>query len=142
MRKAAKPVMLTRDPWRHHGGKTWLPDKLKSKLLIGVEDCGISGRAIHPITVSHLARSRLLYLSDGRCNGSSAEAGVIVAITGHGLTPRVGGTHYHRQRASLCHYCTHQRSEIPLTYPAASHLRTCGAPQVDELLCYVTFQYS
>ncbi|GBM32691.1 hypothetical protein AVEN_223472-1 [Araneus ventricosus] len=75
-----------------------------------------------------MARSRLVDLSDGRCNSSSAEAGVIIAITAHGSTPPVGGMHYHRQRWSN-HYCTHQGSEIPLTYPAASPLRARGAPQ-------------
>ncbi|GBM00748.1 hypothetical protein AVEN_74492-1 [Araneus ventricosus] len=33
-------------------------------------------------------------LSDSRCNSSSTEAGVLVAITGHGLTPPEGGTYY------------------------------------------------
>ncbi|GBM34884.1 Thymosin beta [Araneus ventricosus] len=60
-----------------------------------------------------------MHLSDGRCNSSSAEAGVLVAIASHGSTLPVGGTH-------PSHYCTHQGSEIPLTYPAAAHSRTYG----------------
>ncbi|GBL73428.1 hypothetical protein AVEN_159435-1 [Araneus ventricosus] len=67
--------------------------------------------------------------SDGRCNCSSAETGVLVAITDHGPTLPVGGTHYHRQKGSPSHYCTHQGSETPLTYPVASHSRTRGATQ-------------
>ncbi|GBM96632.1 hypothetical protein AVEN_15665-1 [Araneus ventricosus] len=34
-------------------------------------------------------------LNDSRCNSSSIEAGVLVAITGHGPNPPVGGTYYH-----------------------------------------------
>ncbi|GBM17461.1 hypothetical protein AVEN_193757-1 [Araneus ventricosus] len=34
-------------------------------------------------------------LNDSRCNRSSTEAGVPVAITGHAPTPPVGGTYYH-----------------------------------------------
>ncbi|GBM03039.1 hypothetical protein AVEN_14551-1 [Araneus ventricosus] len=48
-----------------------------------------------------LARSRPVYRSDGRCNSSSAEAGVLMAITGQGLTPPVVGTHYHRHQPLL-----------------------------------------
>ncbi|GBM23929.1 hypothetical protein AVEN_52130-1 [Araneus ventricosus] len=73
-----------------------------------------------------LAQNRPVYLSDDRCNSSSDEVGVLIAITGCGLTPNLGGKHYHRQKASLNHYCTHQGSENTLTYPAASHLRTRG----------------
>ncbi|GBN54664.1 hypothetical protein AVEN_258112-1, partial [Araneus ventricosus] len=72
------------------------------------------------------ARSRLLYLSDGPCNTSKAEAEVLMAITGHGPTP-----HYHRQRASPSRYCTHQDSETPPTYPVTSHPRTLSALQWD-----------
>ncbi|GBM62375.1 hypothetical protein AVEN_255735-1 [Araneus ventricosus] len=75
-----------------------------------------------------LARSRPVQLSDNRCDSSSAQAGVLVAITGQGPTPPEGGTHYHRQRARLSYYSTHQGSETPLIYPAASHPRTRGAP--------------
>ncbi|GBM06015.1 hypothetical protein AVEN_49404-1 [Araneus ventricosus] len=45
-----------------------------------------------------LARSRPVHLSDGRCNSSSAEAGGLLSITGHGPTPPAGSTHYHWQR--------------------------------------------
>ncbi|GBL79747.1 hypothetical protein AVEN_18267-1 [Araneus ventricosus] len=68
-----------------------------------------------------------MYRSDGRCNSSSPEAGVVMAVTGHGPTPLEGSTDYHRQRASPSYYCTHQGSETPFTYLAASHLRTRGA---------------
>ncbi|GBL88506.1 hypothetical protein AVEN_159092-1 [Araneus ventricosus] len=74
-----------------------------------------------------LAQSRPVYRSDGRCNSSSAEVGVLMAITGCNPTPSVGGTQYH-QRASPNHYCTHQGSKMPLTYAATSHPRTRGAP--------------
>ncbi|GBN38277.1 hypothetical protein AVEN_219718-1 [Araneus ventricosus] len=33
-----------------------------------------------------------MYLSDGHCNSSSAEAGVLMAITGHGPTPPGGAS--------------------------------------------------
>ncbi|GBL72721.1 hypothetical protein AVEN_127956-1, partial [Araneus ventricosus] len=52
-------------------------------------------------------RSRPVYLSGG-------EAGVLMAVADHISTPPVGGRHYHRQRASPNHYCTHQGSETRL----------------------------
>ncbi|GBN81056.1 Mariner Mos1 transposase [Araneus ventricosus] len=55
-----------------------------------------------------IARSHPAYLSDGRCNSSSAEAGVLTAIKGNGPTPPRGGMHCHRQRVSPNYYCTHQ----------------------------------
>ncbi|GBL75957.1 hypothetical protein AVEN_234282-1 [Araneus ventricosus] len=42
-------------------------------------------------------RSRPAHLNDSHCNSSSSEAGILVALTGHGSTPPVGGTHYYRQ---------------------------------------------
>ncbi|GBM49397.1 hypothetical protein AVEN_32524-1 [Araneus ventricosus] len=57
-----------------------------------------------------------MYLSDGRCNSSSAKAGVLMAITGNGPTASEGGTHYHRQRESPSHYYTHQGSENQFTF--------------------------
>ncbi|GBN21510.1 hypothetical protein AVEN_218894-1 [Araneus ventricosus] len=68
------------------------------------------------------------YLSDGRCNSSSDKPGVLMAIKGHGSTLPVGGMRYHRQRVSPRYYCTHQGSEIPLTYRG-----TRGAVQWDEI---------
>ncbi|GBM68217.1 hypothetical protein AVEN_96142-1 [Araneus ventricosus] len=65
------------------------------------------------------------HLHGNRC--LSAEAGVLVAITDHCSTPPVGGTYYHWRRDPSPHYCTPRRSEIPLTYAAASHPRTRGA---------------
>ncbi|GBM02589.1 hypothetical protein AVEN_143963-1, partial [Araneus ventricosus] len=55
-------------------------------------------------------------------------AGVLVAITGHGSTPPVEGTHYQWQWESPSDCCTHQGSKTPLTSPAVSHPRTRGAP--------------
>ncbi|GBL97670.1 hypothetical protein AVEN_49169-1 [Araneus ventricosus] len=51
-----------------------------------------------------LTRSRSVHLNDSCCDSLSAEAGVLMAITGHGPTPPVGGTPYERQWASLSHY--------------------------------------
>ncbi|GBM54593.1 hypothetical protein AVEN_154132-1 [Araneus ventricosus] len=68
-----------------------------------------------------------MYLSDGRCTSSSAEARDLMTITGHGPSSLEGCTHYHRQRTS--HYCTLRGSENPLTYPAACHPCTGGAPK-------------
>ncbi|GBN42021.1 hypothetical protein AVEN_207520-1 [Araneus ventricosus] len=67
-----------------------------------------------------LARSCPVHLSDNRTDSSSAEAVVLMAITGHGQTPAIGGTYYHRQRESP--------TILPLSYPAASHPHTRGAP--------------
>ncbi|GBN04474.1 hypothetical protein AVEN_84043-1 [Araneus ventricosus] len=74
-----------------------------------------------------------MYLSDRRCNNSSAEAGVLTGILDHGSTPPEGGTHYRRRstRASPSHYYTLRGNENPLTYPAASHPCTRGATQRD-----------
>ncbi|GBN47134.1 hypothetical protein AVEN_141789-1, partial [Araneus ventricosus] len=36
-------------------------------------------------------------VNESRCDSSSAEAGVLVVITGHGPTPPEGGTYYHRR---------------------------------------------
>ncbi|GBM58630.1 hypothetical protein AVEN_265671-1, partial [Araneus ventricosus] len=80
--------------------------------------------------LNHLVLSQihLVHLSDGHCNCSNAEARVLMSITGHGPNSRVGGSHYHRQRVNPTHYFTHQESDTPLTYPAASHPLTRGAP--------------
>ncbi|GBO31096.1 hypothetical protein AVEN_9226-1 [Araneus ventricosus] len=61
---------------------------------------------------------------------SETEFGVPTAITGHGPTSAEGGTSHHRNGGnSIPHrYFTHQGSENPLTYPAASHPRTRYAP--------------
>ncbi|GBM09754.1 hypothetical protein AVEN_101800-1 [Araneus ventricosus] len=53
----------------------------------------------------------MVHLNDSRCDSSRGEAGVLMAITGYGLTPPVGGTHFHRQRTSPNHYCTHLGNE-------------------------------
>ncbi|GBM01046.1 hypothetical protein AVEN_136609-1 [Araneus ventricosus] len=55
-----------------------------------------------------------------------------MAITSQDPIPPLGCAHYHRQRASPNHYCIHQGSETPLTYPADSHPRTRGAPQCNS----------
>ncbi|GBN17027.1 hypothetical protein AVEN_109522-1 [Araneus ventricosus] len=55
--------------------------------------------ALHIDMTSVWSILRPNYLSDGRCNSSSPEAGVLTAISGCGPTPPEGGTHYHRQRA-------------------------------------------
>ncbi|GBN04465.1 hypothetical protein AVEN_59089-1 [Araneus ventricosus] len=39
-------------------------------------------------------------LNDSLCDSSSTEARVLVAITGHGLTPPEGGMYYHRRRVT------------------------------------------
>ncbi|GBO20092.1 hypothetical protein AVEN_54750-1 [Araneus ventricosus] len=71
---------------------------------------------------------RLVQQNVSRCNRSSAETRVLLAITGHETIPPVGGTHCYRHWAIPSNCCTHQGSEIPFTYPAASQLRTRGAP--------------
>ncbi|GBM13368.1 hypothetical protein AVEN_159786-1 [Araneus ventricosus] len=83
---------------------------------------------------AYLARSFQVFLSDGRCNSSSVEAGLLMVINGHVPTPPVGGTHYHRQWASQSHFYTHQGSETPLTYLAASNPSTRGISKWDHTL--------
>ncbi|GBN83308.1 hypothetical protein AVEN_142335-1, partial [Araneus ventricosus] len=68
-------------------------------------------------------------LNDSLYNSSSTEAGELVAITCHGPTPHVGNA-YHHWRGNQ----PPRRSEIPLTYPTASHPRICGA---STSFCYV-----
>ncbi|GBO43438.1 hypothetical protein AVEN_263244-1 [Araneus ventricosus] len=51
-------------------------------------------------------KSRLVYLSDSRCDSSSAEAGVQMAITDHGSDYSRRRHELHRQRARPSHYCT------------------------------------
>ncbi|GBN48144.1 hypothetical protein AVEN_119640-1 [Araneus ventricosus] len=43
------------------------------------------------------------FLNDRRYKSSSTEAGVLVAIIGHGTTPPDGGTHYNWWRATRTH---------------------------------------
>ncbi|GBN15239.1 hypothetical protein AVEN_148335-1 [Araneus ventricosus] len=66
-------------------------------------------------------------LNDSLCNSSSTEAGVRVAIIGHGPILPVGGTYYHWTWVTRPHrYFTSRRGEIPFTYPAAPHPCTRG----------------
>ncbi|GBL97904.1 hypothetical protein AVEN_127013-3-2, partial [Araneus ventricosus] len=58
------------------------------------------GHSYRVLFVSELCKSHPVYLSDGRCNSSSAETGVLMAITGYSPTQFVGGTQYHRQWVS------------------------------------------
>ncbi|GBM04202.1 hypothetical protein AVEN_41022-1 [Araneus ventricosus] len=45
--------------------------------------------------------------NDSRCNSSNTEAGVLVAITGHGPSLPEGGTYYHwRGKLDPHNYCT------------------------------------
>ncbi|GBM51522.1 hypothetical protein AVEN_74700-1 [Araneus ventricosus] len=56
---------------------------------------------------------------------SSTEAGVLVAITGYGPPPPVGGTYYHWREATRSPQLLYPRgSETSLTYPEASDPRT------------------
>ncbi|GBM62283.1 hypothetical protein AVEN_264143-1 [Araneus ventricosus] len=57
------------------------PVKLKFKIHMNSE-------LIH----IHMSRNRPVHLSDSRCGSLIAETGVLMAITGHGLTPPVGDT--------------------------------------------------
>ncbi|GBL83305.1 hypothetical protein AVEN_110630-1 [Araneus ventricosus] len=72
-------------------------------------------------------RSRSVYPRDGRSNSSIAEAGVLMAITGHGPTPPEGGMHYYRQTASPNHYYHVQERKPAYLSPAVSHPRARGA---------------
>ncbi|GBO24066.1 hypothetical protein AVEN_157510-1 [Araneus ventricosus] len=55
-----------------------------------------------------------------------AEAGLLMATTGHSPTLPVGSTHYHQLKARPGHYCTQQGSDTPLTYLEAFHPRIRG----------------
>ncbi|GBM03340.1 hypothetical protein AVEN_209266-1, partial [Araneus ventricosus] len=59
------------------------------------------------------------------CNSLSTEARVLVPIIGDDTTPE-GGTYYRRRDSSPAPI---SKSENPLTYPAAFHLRTRDAPR-------------
>ncbi|GBM03681.1 hypothetical protein AVEN_134909-1 [Araneus ventricosus] len=74
-------------------------------LLIFVFEVGNSYQN-HPA----LARSRTVHLRSVASISSSAEARILMTITGHRPTPPVGSTHYHRQRTSPNHCCTHQEA--------------------------------
>ncbi|GBN55076.1 hypothetical protein AVEN_55421-1 [Araneus ventricosus] len=68
-------------------------------------------------------------LNDSRCNGSSTDAGVLAAITGHGPTLPVGGTYYHwRVVTRPPPLLFPQEKRDPVTYQAASHPRARSAP--------------
>ncbi|GBN05026.1 hypothetical protein AVEN_196676-1 [Araneus ventricosus] len=70
-----------------------------------------------------------LSIRGNRMTIDTAVVGVQTAITGHGPTPPEGGTSLHRSGCnSTPHPCyTPRRNKNPLTYPAASNPRTCGA---------------
>ncbi|GBN12810.1 hypothetical protein AVEN_253846-1 [Araneus ventricosus] len=87
-----------------------------------------------------VARIRPLHLKGSLCDSSSDETGVLISTTCHGLTSPVVSTHYHRQRVSPNHYCIHQGSETPFTYPPASHPRTRGTCQWYYLAGKVNFK--
>ncbi|GBM86435.1 hypothetical protein AVEN_93663-1 [Araneus ventricosus] len=75
-------------------------------------------------------------LADSRYNSSSTEARDLVATTGHGPTPPEEVTTFPSRRSTFTggrlldihNYYTPGKSEIPLTYPAASHPRTRVPP--------------
>ncbi|GBL94261.1 hypothetical protein AVEN_16788-1 [Araneus ventricosus] len=117
------PVTITNDAI-HAGNKEGLLRREPFRE-VSVSDSGAYRNHLDP------AGKRPVYLNDGRCNSSNAEARVLVAISGHSPTPPVEGTHYRPQKASSSHYCNHQESETSLTYPAC-HPRTRGVPQGDS----------
>ncbi|GBN53893.1 hypothetical protein AVEN_107912-1 [Araneus ventricosus] len=84
-----------------------------------------------------VGETRPVYLNDSRCDSSGAEAGVLMAITGHSSDPSRRRHELYRQRARPSHYCTHRGSETQATYPEASHPCTRSAPQVGSLLLKV-----
>ncbi|GBN32804.1 hypothetical protein AVEN_8348-1 [Araneus ventricosus] len=47
-------------------------------------------------------------LNDCPCNRSSTAAGILIVITGHGPTPPVVGTYYHRRKYQFPHYYTEE----------------------------------
>ncbi|GBM62275.1 hypothetical protein AVEN_264138-1 [Araneus ventricosus] len=77
-----------------------------------------------PYSSRNMMLSHAVHLNGSRCNSSSAEAGILLAITGHVPTPPVGGMLYHRHRASPKHFYSLQGSETLLTSPATSDPRT------------------
>ncbi|GBM31861.1 hypothetical protein AVEN_50168-1 [Araneus ventricosus] len=78
---------------------------IESPLRLPV--CQIS--RLRELISNHLGLKHLhpRYLNDGRCNGSSTEAGVLTAITDHCLTTLEEGALYLQQRGRPNHYCTH-----------------------------------
>ncbi|GBM69130.1 hypothetical protein AVEN_6361-1 [Araneus ventricosus] len=66
-----------------------------------------------------------MYLSEHRCNSSSAEAGVLLAFTGHGPTSPESGTHYHGRGQA-------QTIIVPTMEARPRFLIRRGVPQWDE----------
>ncbi|GBM54547.1 hypothetical protein AVEN_8565-1 [Araneus ventricosus] len=66
-----------------------------------------------------------MHPSDSHYDSSSFQAGVPMAIISHSPTLPLGGTHITGRRQAPA-FCTFQGSEIPLTFPVASHPH--GAP--------------
>ncbi|GBM26948.1 hypothetical protein AVEN_196889-1 [Araneus ventricosus] len=79
---------------------------------------------VTPVLTWHLET-----LHDSNCKNSSNETGVLVGITGHGPAPPEGITYYHLWTITQTQLLLISReTENPLTYPAASHSGTRGAP--------------
>ncbi|GBN19523.1 hypothetical protein AVEN_76263-1 [Araneus ventricosus] len=66
--------------------------------------------------------------NDRRCNSSSTETGVLVAITGHCPTSPGGVTYYHWRKVTQSPPLLYFQENLH-TYPVASHPRTRGAPR-------------
>ncbi|GBM09576.1 hypothetical protein AVEN_29428-1 [Araneus ventricosus] len=67
-------------------------------------------------------------VNDNHCSSSSTEAGVLVAITGHGPTPPVGGTYYHwwRDPSSIITIPTREtRGRLLIRRPLTSEYSRC-----------------
>ncbi|GBL85705.1 hypothetical protein AVEN_193157-1 [Araneus ventricosus] len=65
-------------------------------------------------------------LNDSLCNSSSAEAQVLVAITGHGLTPRRRSYVLLLEEGLIFPFCTHVLEREPAYLSVASRLRARG----------------
>ncbi|GBM11074.1 hypothetical protein AVEN_259763-1 [Araneus ventricosus] len=64
-------------------------------MLIFADASIISISSIKRYVTRKLDPSPYLSIRDSEYNSSSTEAGVLVPITGHGLTPPIGSTYYH-----------------------------------------------
>ncbi|GBM45626.1 hypothetical protein AVEN_204756-1 [Araneus ventricosus] len=83
----------------------------------------------------YLPLNSLEHLSDSLCDSLSAEVGTLMAITGHSLTPPVGGTYYHRQRA------THKAGKRDPAYPGLLIHKLAASPSPSGTILKILLNY-
>ncbi|GBN81152.1 hypothetical protein AVEN_142448-1, partial [Araneus ventricosus] len=67
-------------------------------------------------------------MNDSLCNNSNTEAGVLMTITGDGLTPLEGGSYYHWWRNPASRHCYtpgEARARLLIRRPLISSFSRC-----------------